>query len=122
MTHKKGFEHGRAHSKETVNQVKELKSQGMSVATISKLTGVSVNTLKHWFYRKEGNHCVTDTVSKVRVTSTVRMPRKVLCALVEEKDLQSREQVQDYILAEGLIAIDRYINKKQDELGVIDES
>lgn len=122
MTHRKGFEHGRAHSKETVNQVKELKSQGMSVATISKLTGVSVNTLKHWFYRKEGNHCVTDTVSKVRVTSTVRMPRKVLCALVEEKDLQSREQVQDYILAEGLIAIDRYINKKQDELGVIDES
>jgi len=56
MNYRKGYAHGRAHSKEKVQEALKLRESGLSMREISELTQIPLDTLKGWFSRKHTRH------------------------------------------------------------------
>ena len=60
MNYRKGYAHGRAHSKEKVQEAKRLRDNGSSMREIAEMTGIPLDTLKGWFSRKNTRHIYED--------------------------------------------------------------
>ena len=60
MKYRKGYAHGRAHSKEKVQEAIKLREDGVILREIASQTGISLDTLKDWFSRKKRGHIYED--------------------------------------------------------------
>ena len=60
MNYRKGYAHGRAHSKEKVQEAIKLREDGVILREIASQTGISLDTLKDWFSRKKRGHIYED--------------------------------------------------------------
>ena len=56
MNYRKGYAHGRAHSKGKVQEAIKLREDGLTMREISELTQIPLDTLKGWFSRKQTRH------------------------------------------------------------------